>query len=378
MPPKYQLESPVEMLAKKLTSVHIPKEAIRKAAENARILETRVRTGNLGKIDRPNTRAAVLLEIAYRQETKSHLPWQILASAVNVKVLQLEQLQQSLNNYLQAPSIRGTLHDPIETLQRPAAAARMEQRLSTQVQAIQKQIAGHKRPLNLEHFRQTIEDDSRRRSSRSKTAEPDPRRLENLAIRVQILDHHKVCKLAKQFFDDMTNWVSHDPSLSESDRRGQLYDFIRYGPAYEAAALYCIADGELQLDDLVNASTEFTRLELKQVLPFVKEMFKKLKSHEVTNRKNASSNKDIDSSHIDAMEVDYLVNTQQAIQAEKTARENEEAARFLEWRQIQLEHAMNQARISMSDRDEQVTESSDAEVLAFAADDILRKYGILQ
>ena len=380
MPPKYQLANAVEILATKLTSIHIPKEAIRKAAENVRILETRVKTGSLGKTDRPNTRAAVLLELAYRQETKSRLPWPILASAVNEKVLQLEQLQQSLNNYLQDPSTR-TAPIPTELPRKPDAVVyNMEQRLSNQVQAIRKQIAGHKRPLHLGQFRQNIEDDARRRSSRSKTAEADPRRMEDLAIRVQLLDPSKACQRAKQFFDNMTNCASNDPSLSESDRRGQLYDFVRYGPAYEAAALHCVADGDLQLEDLVQASTEFTRLELKQVLPFVKDAYQKLKKQNIISKRRAVPVKVVEASLSHAMEVDRLMKVDHDTHEQEKARKMEEEARFGKWQQIQLESAKEQARILMRDREGQEVAPtySNSEALAFAADEVLFKCGILK
>lgn len=387
MPPKFQLANAVEILAAQLTSLHIPKEAIRKAAEHVRILETRVKTGSLGKTDRPNTRAAVLLELAYRQITKSRLPWELLASAVHAKVLQLEQLQQSLNNYLQEPSsTRTTLvsNQPITEVPRNHVAHsnnnnnnNMEQRLSSQVQAIRKQIAGQKRPLHLGEFRQSIEVDARRRSSRTKTPEADSQRMEDLAIRVQILDSSQAWKRAKQFFDDMTKTVANDPSLSESDRRGQLYDFVRYGPAYEAAALFCVADGDVQLEDLVKASTEFTRLELKQVLPFVKDAYQKLKHQNKTRKKNVA--RDVDGARNNVMEVDTCIQIDQDLEEQEKARELEEEARFVKWRQLQLETAMEQARIRMSDDPTMASTTcySDSEVLAFAADEILCKYGLL-
>ena len=72
----------------------------------------------------------------------------------------------------------------------------------------------------------------------------------------------------------------------------------RYGPAYEAAALYCVTSrnntgkatksrkrGEddepdmeqrMDLHELAEASTEFTYLELKQVLPHVMETVDKM------------------------------------------------------------------------------------------------------
>jgi hypothetical protein len=354
----YQVGNPVERLAESLTknyAVDIPKAAIRKAAENVRILETRVKTGSLGKYDRPNTRAAVLLELAYRQETKSRLPWQKLEKAVNIKALHLEQLQQSLNNYLQQPSTQMT------SIQHPPKP--MEYKLSTQVQAIRKQLAGQKRPIE------------RRRSSRSKTAEADLRRIEDLAIRLQILDSAKACQLAKQFFDDMTQWVSNNRSMSESDRRGQLYDFVRYGPAYEAAALYCVAD--VALEDLVEASTVFTRLELKQVLPFVKDTYHTLKQQNTTSQRKRSLPEKEDAMEIDTLpEIEPDMQQGEICRQQQQQQEEEEDNRFLEWRQLQLESAMDQARTQLRNDDPNIP-YTDSQLLAFAANDILRKYGVL-
>ncbi|GAX10309.1 hypothetical protein FisN_3Lh512 [Fistulifera solaris] len=350
MPLTFQVGNPVERLAEILTKNHavdISKEVIRKAAENVRILETRVKTGSLGKYDRSNTRAAVLLELAYRQETKSRLPWQKLEKAVNIKTLHLEQLQQCLNNYLQQPS---TL-----SIQQYLPIKR-----STQVQAIRQQLA--KRPI-----------EERRRSSRSTTAQADGRRIEDLAIRLQILDSAKACQLAQQLFDQMMQFVINNPSMSESDRRGQLYDFVRYGPAYEAAALYCVAD--VALEDLIDASTEFTRLELKQVLPFVKDTYHTLKQPNtmIRQRKRPLPEKE------DAMEVDSIPEIEPAMPEEDTFRqredEEEQDSRFLEWRQLQLESAMDQARSQLRS-DNSIDNHTNSQLLALAADDILRKYGV--
>ncbi|GAX21719.1 hypothetical protein FisN_3Hh512 [Fistulifera solaris] len=343
MPLTYQLGNPVERLAEVLTKNHavdISKQTIRKAAEQVRILETRVKTGNLGKYDRPNTRAAVLLELAYRQETKSRLPWQKLEKAVNTKTLHLEQLQQSLNNYLQPPS---SIHPPIQR--------------STQVPII-RQLTGQKRPIEV------------RRSSRSTTAQADPRRIEALAIRLQILDSSKASQLAQQLFDQMTQFVVNHPTMNESDRRGQLYDFVRYGPAYEAAALICVAD--VALEDLIDASTEFTRLELKQVLPFVKETYHTLKQQQPNTKRQRPEKAE------DVMEVDNSIpEIEPAMPEEDTYRqqEQEEENRFVEWRQLQLESAMDQARSQR--RNDPNIPYTNSQLLAFAADDILRKYGVL-
>jgi hypothetical protein len=71
-------------------------------AETQRILQVKVRTGTLGKLDRTDTRAAVLLAHTMRLASQQ-IPWKELAAAVSVKHVSALQEFQQLLHYLQPP-----------------------------------------------------------------------------------------------------------------------------------------------------------------------------------------------------------------------------------------------------------------------------------
>jgi hypothetical protein len=417
MPPPAILQNPVEQISRKLTQHAIPNAVILKTAETARILETRVKTGKLDKMDRKETRAAVLLELVYRQETKKRLPWKDLASAVGMKVANLEQLQLKINNYLQTPSRPGagrTTASSSSTLRHGGGtlAALRAQQHHQQLQG----PPSRKRPLA----------PTTRRSARvaptgtirTTTNPENHRRLEALAIRlsVHLMDLHGSCKKARQLLLDIQDYVDHNPQFSASDRRGMQYDLRRYEAAYEAAALYYVtcpassgktasksrrarddtndedrAQSAMTLDDLADASTEFSFLELKQVLPNVLDMGDKIaaKTKDALSsfqakrpRTDVASQRQPDAAqNTKDDEDDNLVPEMEDLPDESQVLK-EAVAAFPEWRENVLSQALERARKSLvedaaGDEESPKSALSNSELLARAADDIIRKHGLL-
>lgn len=287
MPPTLLPQNAVQRIAAKLTQHNISNPILDKSSEQVRILETRVRTGTLGKSDHTETRAAVILEMVYRQETSARLPWKDLAVAVGVKPRSLEQFQQVIRNYLATAgnSTASRQSRPVSSI--PASTIGTRSLLSS----------SRKRPLTTTTTASTVVATSQPARSNRVTRVDNihdnsttNRRLAELAIRlaVHLPDPHRACRAAQQLMQNMVEAVENHPSVHE--RRGLRYEFQRYQAAYEAAALYCVSRQTLQqqqrqdkshaptndqepalksldLHDLSDASTEFTYLELKQVLP---------------------------------------------------------------------------------------------------------------
>jgi hypothetical protein len=94
MPPTILRDS-VQQVVEKLTrlhsSMHIPEPLLARAREQVRILQTRVAVGKLGAHDRPERRAAIVLEYVVRQsqnqstEKRLKLSSADLAKAVGIK-----------------------------------------------------------------------------------------------------------------------------------------------------------------------------------------------------------------------------------------------------------------------------------------------------
>jgi len=412
------LHTAIEQIASKLASAvnDISDTVVQKAAEHLRVLETRVTTGKLGKADRKESRAAVLLDLAYRQETGKRLPWNSLAAAIGVKVANLDQLQQKINNYI---------HDPHRVTS--ATSSQTVAVASTEKLPVATSHSGKKRARSDQPSSSSSLNDRNRTTrvtgSHSHQAASahnnNGDRIDALAIRLSdhLIDPHGACKRARQLLADMRDWIARDPSLSASARRGEMYDLQRYARAYEAAALYVVSStpqhlagnnsnstnrtrrnqedddeqegGEqrpMELDDLMDASTEFTNLELKQVLPHVVKMAEILASqrrkkpapvYKVPTELGAEGIIEDDKVETSgASTVDDLVNDVDELHVDAPGKKERE---FLEWRERILSEVVTETRKDLENAKGQSGDSdfSDSAVLALAANDILRRHGLM-
>lgn len=458
MPPNYILQNVVERVAEALhkqqPDLQIPAAVIRAASEQYRRLETRVRVGSLPHGDSQERRAVVLLEACARHGTGQRLlSWPVLGAAVHVKTTSsLPQLQHVLLNFLQ----------PASAGRQPAA-----QQVGSSAEVVGGTTAARSRRVR--NHVVNYKEDQRGAAAAAPLYVPKVLPALVIRLAGHLVDPHGTQKLAAQLLNDIHSYYCQDhygTISSAADRRGHLYDLQRYAPAYEAAALYHIAttvgntssgaasgaprvgkkaakkvktkdealhpddDDEtgannddnddqqrqqqdlseqplrgLQLADLMDASTEFTYLEVKQVLPRVRELARKVRRDPKKERDGTA--------RAAAQAVAGLLQRQPwqladpppvkrhgaapaRAAAHSVADASGRAARcsrdddalpnhaaaappppppsFADWKVNILSAARDQAR---RDRTAPGDDLSDRQALASAADAVLRKYGLL-
>jgi hypothetical protein len=309
MPPTI-LRDAVQQVVEKLSQhistagLIIPEPLVARAREQVRILETRVATGKLGQHDRAERRAAICLEYVVRQSQKKtssstvRLSLTDLARAVGMKLTHLQNLHEVVGNYLQQPQ-------PQQRQQQKQPPKRQQ---SSLLKATATDILDKRRKLRNSCDSAGGTDGTGSSSSSTISA----RRIHDLAIclAAHVVDPHGFAQQAVQLLSDVEHYMKALTAVHE--RRGHLYDLQRYRAAYEAACFYQVAtrgqghiqqqragggarrksganahdnndndndDGPqrpLQLADLVDASNDFTFLEVKQVWPHVKELAERI------------------------------------------------------------------------------------------------------
>lgn len=425
MPPSI-LQNVVEQVVSKLQTQHpglqIPSSVIRQAAEKHRLLNTRVRVGSLPG-DSSEKRAAVLLEWTMRKETGQRvLSWKMLSAAVHVKkTAALQQLQHVLLNYL---------------LQQQQPILSAAQKIST-VNNKSRSLRNRNHAVNYK--------DSQVVSAKKQVATATlivykPKILQELVIRLagHLVDPHGVQKQVIGLLEAIHGYYDTSPS-SATERRGHLYDLQRYAAAYEAAALFHIVstttarssksraervttinpkpktkerwstrndealnnsdeeeDGigpdepvheatqsfrPLQLNDLVEASTDFTYLELKQVLPRVQELAEKIaanqakkeRSRDVLNDNPPSSKKQkTTASSATSIDANAILDSALLSSSNSDTTKDDTGYSFDEWKEQVLSNVREEARENCT------TVISDEEATKLAADNVLRKYDLFR
>jgi hypothetical protein len=394
MPPDI-LQNAVDQIAAKMKET-IPSAVLEKTAEQLRILETRVKTGTLGKYDRQLTRAAVLLELNFRQAASESgkLPWESLAAAAGSKGANLQQLQQLIGNYMQQPSRQARKSIPMQSTSTSTLSS-----------------SPRKRPHTAPY--RTLRTGIAHRSDDTESS--SHQRLAELSIRLaqRLNDPHGACLAARHLLSAMTQAINSHSSVHE--RRGRLYDLQRYRPAYEAAALFFVTtrgtsvvsgkrkvrdddDSDevaseqrpMDLNDLVDASTHFTYLELKQVLPNVVEMARLMSTDKKTNmdffaemqagksvpKKNTTGSVRVDAELLLQSSDDPGAQPHDDDDDVGIFRDEMAASTrrlLLQWQVEILSDACTRARQSLS-----IDEScSESKALQKAADDVLQKFGVV-
>jgi hypothetical protein len=337
MPPTI-LNDAVQQVVDKLSrlndNIHIPEPLAARAREQVRILQTRVAVGKLGPHDRPEVRAAIVLEYVVRQSQSSNsngsgstaagatitrLSLPDLARAVGIKVTHLQELHKMVGNYLQPAQ---------QQRKRPTTALQSstESRLTGRATATTTIAAPNSQLEKSRRLRSTM--------TQSANASSDPNnssnttlnsRIPDLAIRLaaHVVDPHGFSRQAETLLAAIEHHIS-SAQTAVHERRGNLYDLQRYRTAYEAACFYHVAttrgqqqggggvskvsarrkgnnhednnnnnadDGEdgrqrpLEIADLVEASNDFTYLELKQVLPHVVQLAERIEQEKAQQQK---------------------------------------------------------------------------------------------
>jgi hypothetical protein len=373
MPPTI-LNDAVQQVVDKLSrlngghNIHrIPEPLLDRAREQVRILQTRVALGKLGRHDRPERRAAIVLEYVVRQSQSSssnsggsgsgstsaagsistgtapvtRLSMPDLAKAVGIKLTHLQELHKMVGNYLQPAQQqqrqRQINRPATSRLQSSIPASRLVGRGApgatttdedTTIAAPNSQLEKSRR------LRSTMTQSASASSNASSAnANHSNSRIPDLAIRLAafVVDPHGFGRQAELLLAAIERHIS-SAQTAVHERRGNLYDLQRYRTAYEAACFYHVVttrgqqqqpgggggaavskvsarrksdkhnhedhnninadDGDdakhqrpLQVADLVEASNDFTYLELKQVLPNVVQLAGRIEQEKVQQQK---------------------------------------------------------------------------------------------
>jgi hypothetical protein len=502
------VERVVNALRDQQPGLHISAEVIRKASEQYRLLETRMRVGSIklqpaSQKDSAERRAAALLEYCSRQQRllgscdgnvpSRPLSWSALAAAVHAKTPSpLQQLQHILISFLQPVLL---VKEATKNQEKSKESdGRRTGNGASDVRSLRQRIHTINYKYNIVASCCDKGVASATTSYSTSGSKYVPRILPELVIRLtgHLVDPHGTQKLVCQLLHEIHTYYDHPLNSGSSggndglhcynnaaERRGHLYDLQRYAAAYEAAALYHVAttitnknvekyDGSmacavaggskllktktkksirkskdealnpdddlvennsnaeedndislyakdshvfrtLQIDDLANACAEFTYLEIKQVLPRVQTLAKKIGERANRSPKSLSCDvppekkqsrsraaslqvadhgralkkqKQCKDSDVDVDQMESLNFPEANRQKDSDASEFQPS--FVEWK----EHVLSAAKANANFQFHNLRNSCDAEfsgkhdepndlVIAWLADAILRKYEIV-
>jgi hypothetical protein len=384
MPAPLILQDAVQQLLRKLPpskAATVTEEDTRRVRDALRVLDIKVRVRSLGKYDRVENRAAVLLALVLQNRPVAgggHNAVSIaeLAKAASLKEDSFRQLYTNIGHYYPdlfpkkkttanlsssstRPTSRGT---PKRTATEAAPARRSNRRTRTL---------------------QSLDDDE---------DDPTSRLLPSLAIRLasHLTDPHGVANRAKILWHQV---FAHALKIqvTADGRRGQEHDLKRYAAAYQAAVLYVVAtrrdmqqrssaarDDEaavrpLQLQDVVQACRPAcTYGELRDKLPCVERWVKDMREKEYPTAKVASRPSTAASSRSKAAgQSGGKAKTAAAAEPEQ------EETNFADWKAAILARVLErtQAQLSASEGADKAPWSR-SELLAHASVSILQKHGL--
>lgn len=498
------LRDPVDQVAAKLSSpnsqsnIVLSSWVLQQAKERFRILETRVANGKLGKLDRPENRAAVLIahyyaardnkasgncpppnDSATASKKEFKMRWKDIAAAVGTKPSNLERLDMIISNYLQQPSQTLNKRKTDTPSSSSLIGANKRQTRSSLIATSANSTFQSASTIPHESLATSLNTVTQGYHPNPTSVAGGCSHLADLVIRLaaKIPDPHHAVKRARNLLHDITHYIQ--TQTNPHDRRGYLYDLRRFAAAYEAACLYVVVtknhsktknqgkprqsqlkstnsrkrsreaavvadkdDDEIDdpdalrnannatlitLHDLADASSEFTYLELYQVLPEVNKLADQAEEAKQQQHKvKATTAKCTDGSKLPAAHKagDSTSQTVQKADAETNNRVSKkrkavfladsslvtknmevrsrndntnddgvmsdeqtdsDSPSFLfdRWRQEVLSNAIFKAKEAKltspkDDNAEGGSEVADELALAWAADDILRKHGLLQ
>lgn len=447
----------VDALHKQQPELQVPAEVVRATSEQYRLLGTRVRVGSLSATDSCERRAAVLLEFCARKITgRRLLSWSVLGAAVHVKnPASLQQFQDIVLNYLHQPSAgtqrRAAAEKSTAAKEGCQVSLRTRNHLVNYKDCKINKAAVSSNTLVARYEPKILPELVIRLAGHL----VDPHGIQKLTVQLLQGIH--------AYYDNPEAGAN----CSVVERRGHLYDLQRYAAAYEAASLYQVvttmgnlggdvdssaamltannnkkskkkgdcrktkdeafhAEDEdmmplyeqpqqqqeqqqlhhlrpLELSDLVDASTEFTYLELKQVLPRVQELgreileanqkqqrFEDSKQHATESRKRQPQRQASNHPHTQNDDDRPSIHELKTIAAPGTEHRSSRnrigddfivPARptFTEWKTQIISAARHQAcgMLHGADDGDNVPIMTDREATALAADHVLRKYGLL-
>lgn len=229
---------------------NITAQVVRKTNEQLRVLQSKVRVGRLlKKQDRPETRAAALLDFLCRQEEGHKIPMERLAKAAGTTKKTLQTLHEKIPNYLTFQRRNRLL---------PSSAASVVSSSSSSQQTTTTLSSLPSSPRNASALQST---------TTTTTAFTNDTILPFLSIQLGsvVPDSHGCATRAKQLMVDLERTMRRD----KHKRHDWLRDLQRVRHAYEAACFSLCAQTEPEslLETAGVSPTEF-----KTVLETVKEL----------------------------------------------------------------------------------------------------------
>jgi hypothetical protein len=255
----------------------VTKSIVSQTREALRLVQTKVALGSLGKHDRQETRAAVLLDYVLRkqqqqQSSNNHnnsiaqpqetIDLKHLAAVNGTKLVHFQSLHQTLGNYFHDiyhknssisnnnNTFGASAHDNT-TKQRKSNTNSGNIRSTTNTTGKQARSACgdgiHGNDGRTRNSRHASHNRSNNNNNNAVVATQTI--LPDLSIRLAgyLQNPHAVTVQAARLLHNMRDYSSsHDSSsqqqrLSAVERRGQEYDYVRYWSAYEAAAFFVVA-----------------------------------------------------------------------------------------------------------------------------------------
>jgi hypothetical protein len=378
MPAPLILQDAVQQLLRKLPpsmAVTVTDEDTRRVRDALRLLGTKVPANSLGKYDRVENRAAVLLALHMQnrpggQDTVSIAA---LAKAANLKEKSFRLLHTNIGHYYPDLFPKKKTAAVLSTSRRPESRA--PKRAATEA-------APARRPRRRTRTLQCLDDED----------DPTSRLLPSLAIRLasHLTDPHGVATRAKILWHQVSAHALATQVTAEG-RRGQAHDLQRFAAAYQAAVLYVVAtrrdmqqrsssarDDEaavrpLQLADVVQACRPAcTYGELRDKLPCVEAWVKELREKEYPTFQVAPRPRTATTS------ARSKTAGQSGTSAKAAAEPEPEETSFVDWKAAILARVLERTQAELSAQEETREKGpwSRSDLLAHASASILQKHGL--
>jgi hypothetical protein len=381
MPAPLILQDAVQQLLRKLPpsmAVTVTDEDTRRVRDALRLLGTKVPANSLGKYDRVENRAAVLLALHMQNRPggQDTLSIAALAKAANLKEKSFRLLHTNIGHYY--PDLFPKKKTAATVSSRPASRQGAPKRAATEA-------APARRPRRLTRTLQCLDDED----------DPTSRLLPSLAIRLasHLADPHGVATRAKILWHQVSAHALATQVTAEG-RRGQAHDLKRFAAAYQAAVLYVVAtrrdmqqrsssarDDEaavrpLQLADVVQACRPAcTYGELRDKLPCVEAWVKELREKEYPTFQVASRPSTAATTSARSKTVG-----KSGTSAKTSAEPEPEETNFVDWKAAILARVLERTQAELSAQEETGEKGpptwSRSDLLANASASILQKHGL--
>lgn len=354
--------------------------------EQLRVLAVRAPVKQLGKGDSEESRKLVLLEQILRASNHDAiLETKKLAAAVGMKAAAFEALRFKVSQYNNVSN---------------SSKGKRKRRSSASSQSVTSVLS-----------RDSINDSTISVSHKST--------IPALSIRLgsQVHDSHGYARHAQQLLIDVEEYIKTASNISTQQKRGYLQDMQRSRAAYEAACFYVVARGQktkksirssdsasqeeedlqISIQDVIDASTSVSASEFRDILPTVEKFVsdidgqkkpraeRKRPASVSAKRRRSTSRKtpkdDGNPREVDGGALALLEGVEEVAAADGTRRQNVSTTtkmtptfiyspKFVEWKNRVLQQERDRMKLNNAS-------VSDGDAILLAADEVLRRNGIL-